>query len=422
MTVFCSALFALSAAAVTLAIYFYNLKKFHMGQAVCTAVIPALTAFAMLMLYDTGTLVSFLSGFVFYDSIFLVAILFNKGKRKSAIYSTALNVSITSLLQSVVTWLIELGDVFLVEWLTASVVNFIFAAIVFWLQHQKKIHFENLRLIPNYVEILILLCIFLTGGVVQSFMYDTDKPESMAHILTLLLIIVLIAIIFALIFISMRHGYHKNLSELLQREINAKLSHYKNKLDEENKLRRFKHDYRNHLLCISSLAKAGQTEDLLEYISELVPTIFHQDVVFDSGNYIADAIMKEKYDIAKSNNISFEFDGNIPNYGISNVDICIILSNALDNALEACLKCENDNDRFILISCRTAGKGFFAEISNSVNEDVNTTRMTTTKPDKSNHGLGLSNIYSAVKRYKGISELECCDKIFTLKIRMYVNR
>lgn len=102
--------------------------------------------------------------------------------------------------------------------------------------------------------------------------------------------------------------------------------------------RSFRHDFKNHVICLRSLIESNEKENALEYINEIEGLSSVEKKQYNTGNIIIDALLNDKNDRAAAINTKIVFSGMVPTTGISNVDLCIIMANAIDNAIEACAK------------------------------------------------------------------------------------
>ena len=140
-----------------------------------------------------------------------------------------------------------------------------------------------------------------------------------------------------------------------------------------------------------------------------------------SGNLIADAILNNKAVVAAQSGNKIQFEGQFPKDGIADNDICTILANALDNAIEATEK--TDNSSVITVEAAVRMGNFILSISNPVNENIKIGKnntMKTTKKNHAEHGIGVKNIQRVVKKYNGALTLECENKIFSVNMRMNI--
>ena len=188
--------------------------------------------------------------------------------------------------------------------------------------------------------------------------------------------------------------------------------------DEE--LRRFRHDYKNHMIVVNAYLESGKVEEAREYLLTMNDSINGVVNKIRTGNFVADAILNNKSVSAAKNNTAIKFSGFIPPEGIHNEDICTILSNLVDNAVEACEKSEGEKE--IRIESQIKNAFLIFSISNPATSpvDISAGRFRTTKPDKRYHGYGLKNVERAVKKYDGVISANLSDGVFTVDIRMKI--
>ena len=202
---------------------------------------------------------------------------------------------------------------------------------------------------------------------------------------------------------------------MLKKQISSQLYHYKQFEEINTEIRSFKHDYINHMKCMSSMLSNKEYTELKEYIDNLSSALPTVKYLFETGNYIADAILTEKQRSAPSD-ITIEFEGVVPTF-IDNTDLCTMLSNAIDNAVEACCLCSGNKTIKV---CSGFKHGYFIlKIKNPTVNDIEKSNLATTKSDTVNHGFGLFNIRRTVQKYDGHVSTYCEDHIFTLNIALY---
>lgn len=191
----------------------------------------------------------------------------------------------------------------------------------------------------------------------------------------------------------------------------------------DENLRRFRHDYRNHLIVINALLESGSTDRAREYINAMNADINGTLNKISTGNLVADAIINTKAVVAAGTEIKIKFRGQFPNEGIRDVDICTILSNALDNALEAAEK--TGKPETITVEAAVRQNNFILDISNPVAEDIKIGKnntLKTTKKNRSEHGIGTKNIQRVVNKYNGMLELSCENKVFTFSLMLKLEK
>lgn len=199
-----------------------------------------------------------------------------------------------------------------------------------------------------------------------------------------------------------------------------------------SEIRGVQHDMRGHISNILALVNAvleGNNDvisEFEEYFGKFSEALNKFDFVFQTGNSISDVIIHQKYLDAVNAGIAFTADFNYPNrLNLDTYDLAVILSNALENAIEACSGM-TQADRFIRLYAYTKGEMFFVEIENSFEKaivlDKNTGLLESGKQDKNLHGMGLSNIQRCARKYFGdidyqVTETKNCN-IFRLTVML----
>lgn len=197
--------------------------------------------------------------------------------------------------------------------------------------------------------------------------------------------------------------------------IEMQAEHYEELAQKNQDIRRFRHDIKNNMFALSILINDNKIDEAKNYISNLSNTIKETENRFNTGNYLADALISQKADEARAENITIAFEGAIPAEGMSNNDICTIFGNSLDNAIRACTEIAPCTIR---INSAVKDNGYTVTIFNPVKQKVEIKNNTikTSKKDKENHGLGLGNIKRVAEKHKGYVKLNCTDTEFSIKI------
>lgn len=358
--------------------------------------------------------------FVMYVSL-AVRVCFRKNRRFSkAFYILMMYLSIDSLLASFIKFFIGLIDerIYKADALIATI-SAIIAFFMIKSLERKNITLET-SFIPKHIYILIMLSLFFSGGLIEGQLpiwSNTTFGMLFVRIMTAIVIVLLIIIIISLVFNCISKAYLQNTSSLLRKQVETQIEYYEKIGNLNNDLRSFRHDYKNHLICIGSLIDKKEYDEAREYIEKISGMNINTSKEFFSGNTIANAILNDKSEKAYKSGIKIDFDGYI-HKGISPTDICIILSNAIDNAIEACEKISGDEDRKISVNCSYSKGVQIISIKNPVpeNVEIEDDSVKTSKEDKSIHGIGLYNIRNTVKKYGGEFNISCENKEFTLSV------
>lgn len=194
--------------------------------------------------------------------------------------------------------------------------------------------------------------------------------------------------------------YYQYMTDLNAAYLKAELDHFQACREGENKLRGFRHDMKNHFLCMKELAEQGKAEQIASYIRELEGDLEAAEPFLHTGHEIADAIINEKGIRARKQGVALEVDGRFPSdLPVRAADLCALLSNALDNALEAQ---DGETGGWIGVTIRQQGGFLSIVVENPVGEEgTDLPPGQTAKAEKGDHGFGLLNMICAAKRYHG---------------------
>lgn len=239
---------------------------------------------------------------------------------------------------------------------------------------------------------------------------------AMFSCLLILMVILSFAVFFKLIFSTAQSMYYKKLNGMIEASVAEQVRHYNRMNSANESLRKFRHDFKNLKIGLAYYIKNNDFDgaaDYLETCSEIADT---DCIFYSTGNPVVNSLISDKALQVKANNISIEFDGIIPQDALTPADLCITFGNAIDNAIEACLKIEDDVPKIICIAVRQKGGFLFISITNPIceNVDIKGNNIVSTKSDRTMHGIGLYSIKSVVRKYDGHLNLSCDNNIFTI--------
>jgi sensor histidine kinase YesM len=191
----------------------------------------------------------------------------------------------------------------------------------------------------------------------------------------------------------------------------------------QEKVKQLYHDMKNHMICISNL---NNPKELEKYIKNINIELRGMDNSFNTGNRIIDIIMSEKKAICIEKDIKFEsfLDFSKLDF-IDMTDMCIIFSNALDNAIQACDRISDLSIlKYISIKVTYVNSFCIINIENSKVNDIvkKNTAIITDKKDKFMHGIGIKNIKNTVKKYDGEVSINFIDNKFTLTMMIPIKK
>lgn len=194
-------------------------------------------------------------------------------------------------------------------------------------------------------------------------------------------------------------------------------THYREVENMYRQMRGWRHDYRNHIQVMKVLSENGDMKGLRDYLDKLDTDLNTVDIAVKTGNAMADAILNSKISLAKSHGIPVKIDAHIPiKLSMSQLDLCCILGNLFDNAIEASLPLPED-ERLIRVYMDMKGTQLYISFTNftaSKKQSKFGGIFRTTKG--AGHGFGLMRIDAIVERLDGYLSRNSEDGAFTTEI------
>ncbi len=197
--------------------------------------------------------------------------------------------------------------------------------------------------------------------------------------------------------------------------------HYAEVENMYRQMRGWRHDYRSHIQVMKAHAAQGEWEALRAYLDQLEDDLSTVDTVVKTGNPMADAILNSKISLARSRHIQVRSDASVPvALDISELDLCVILGNLFDNAIEASLALPEE-ERLIRVYIDRKGEQLYISFTNftaSGKREKREGRFRSTKGE--GHGFGLVRIDAIVERLGGWLSRNSEEGAFTTEILLPV--
>jgi sensor histidine kinase regulating citrate/malate metabolism len=180
------------------------------------------------------------------------------------------------------------------------------------------------------------------------------------------------------------------------------VKHYEEVQNIYREMRGWKHDYHNHIQAMKAYRKLGEDTKLDEYLESLDNDLTSVDTLIKSGNVMVDAILNSKLSLIRSRRININAKAAVPpDLSISEIDLCIILGNLLDNAMEACMKLVNEEDRHIRVYIDIKRDQLYISVTNTSGGNVRKQNGRYLTGKAGNHGFGLTRVDRLVDKYGG---------------------
>ena len=177
--------------------------------------------------------------------------------------------------------------------------------------------------------------------------------------------------------------------------------YYQGLRQQETQVRRLRHDLRNHLTVIRGLVERGDNQGAAGYLDQLADSPALRGSRRICENEAANVVLAAKAEVLEREGAAADFAVSLPaELPVAEVDLCALLGNALDNAIEGS---QGAADRRITVRCK-ADKGLFMlRVENPLGGLVNAD-LSTTKGDKTAHGFGIPGMREIAERYHGTLE------------------
>lgn len=213
---------------------------------------------------------------------------------------------------------------------------------------------------------------------------------------------------------------------LFSKQIDKRIAAYQRELIETHyqevdnmyrKMRGWRHDYRNHIQAMKVMAANGNMDGIKAYLDELDTDLNTVDTVVKTGNAMADAILNSKISLAQSKSIAVHCDAHIPvKLQMSELDLCCILGNLFDNAIEASLALP-EGERQIRVYMDMKGTQLYISFTNFTSgRKLNKVGNLFQTSKGEGHGFGLVRIDNIIERLGGYLSRNSEDGAFTTEI------
>lgn len=184
-------------------------------------------------------------------------------------------------------------------------------------------------------------------------------------------------------------------------------------------MRGWRHDYHNHLQSMKAYVKMKQYDRLGEYLALLEEDLDNVNQLIESGNVNLDAILNSKISLALKNGIEIDYKAACPaELTVSDIDLCALIGNLIDNAVEACEKIPEGGRRYIRLYIGRFKKQLYISVTNTTNEKVRKIDREYITKKRGNHGHGLKRINLVVEKYEGYINRQNEPGVFVTEIML----
>ena len=274
-----------------------------------------------------------------------------------------------------------------------------------------------------FLVFIPILMIFIMSEYINTFSFDyqymiLEEDGSFEYLISywqllamhLLGLLSLFCILFSYKKLQQNFRLSTEISLLEQEEhsLNRYVEEAKARYDETKS---FRHDIRNHIAVVKNLLQSGKLEEAVSYMEDMDDMAEKMSFPCSTNNPVVDILVGNKLGIAKSMGIDVDCSLLLPYpCSLRDIDICIVLSNALDNAIQAC-KCPDGIEKYIHVSGRIQGDFLMMEIENSFHGK-----------GAFKKGTGLSNVKKVAEKYGGAMSIETQENRFVLHVLLIISQ
>lgn len=269
-------------------------------------------------------------------------------------------------------------------------------------------------------SILVINTTFRLSNVQNSI---TDSQWSFASSVIMLVINIIIFTVYIRLAEELEI---KRCNTVYEQQLEQCNKHMREKETAMMEFRNAKHDMKQKVFILLEMAEEKKNDEMIVYLNTLLDkNNFERLGISRTGNMVVDSLINYKYAVAAKEGIGFIVDLQVPTQlQVQSADLCVIVGNALDNALEATrnLKC---GEKYIRLFMKYDKHNLSIVIVNSydgyIRKDAKG-ELQTRKSDRENHGIGVRSIRRTVCKYNGSAVLEYTDTEFTLKLLLYTSQ
>lgn len=271
------------------------------------------------------------------------------------------------------------------EWLNVLFISFVSSFIL-------TITVKESGMVENYYVDLMVICVdvaivVLDFAIVGLFIQSVNKQKSIVE------------------------------NEAILARVKNEISLYHSISDNLEKQRRKSHEYTNQMSAIKGMLELGEIEELQEYVSVIVENEKKLPTEINANHTIINAILNTKYEETRQKGITFIMKVNdLSGITISDEDIVVLLSNLLNNAIEAC---EKSKEKMLKMKFVIEDNQIILSVKNTIANmpiRIDGELITTKKDREESHGIGLKNVTAVIEKYNGKHVIDFDEEMFSISM------
>lgn len=309
-----------------------------------------------------------------------------------------------------------IGIVFMLSGDAASLFLTWFFCFITWKYFSS---YESIEKHSLFLVFIPVLMIFFMDEYINSFIYGMVVTDVSGvtiytnHYQMLALQLLGMASLFCILFAHKKLVQNFHLStklSLLEQEEHSLNQYVEEARAHYEKTKAFRHDIKNHITVVRELLQSGTPQQALDYIGDMEEMTAGLSFPCNTNHPVVDILIGNKLGIANSMGIDVCCSLFLP-YPcfVRDIDFCIILSNALDNAIHACKNMSESAEKYIHVTGRIQGDFILIEVENSFQADGLIRK-----------GTGLSNVKTVAEKYQGAMNIKTQGNVFILSVLLII--
>lgn len=285
----------------------------------------------------------------------------------------------------------------------------IFAQLIFFIICEVliKIRSKNTYSLNKFQQIIQMSCFFISF-LIAAFLWNYTREHSDASFL-FAAIFILILFLNILLYVLMNKMQHDNVTKEELKLLKANLSSQEKMTVEVREryteMKTLRHDMKHYFTAAAQLISENKPQEAKEYIENVInEKINPASSVINTGSAVIDAAINNKITACANKGIEIKCLIDTQFVGVKDMDISILLSNLLDNAINGCDISEPKID----LSIKSQKSFIYIIVKNKISTSVlnDNPNLITKKEDKNNHGFGIKSIKNIAKKYDGSVEFD----------------
>ncbi len=291
----------------------------------------------------------------------------------------------------------------------------------------KLMRRKNIQDSPAFFMILFTLCPLVMLIIILVLFYMGERPELpssfTAYSMTIAAMLLVVALtLYAMSNITAKMHGAIDRSASLEQLISVQERYYLTTNEHQKQLQRMGHDIKSHNRAIHGLIAQGKYREALEYSETLIQDAEFVTPVTECNNVLIGSMLNDRFGKIKQEGVKISLCVMVPQrLTIKDSDMCILLGNLFDNAVEACRHDTVNADKFIDVDIRLKGPMLCISVKNSFSGQVKLRggEYLTTKPESRSHGIGLSNVRRTAEKYGGRLFVSHTARVFSASAVMF---